>query len=114
MEGEEYMELRMFYQKLRNIEQSISEPHVVVVSLETPDGGKAGVKTEVERGAAAKLIVEGRARLASADETKEHYEAVQAATKAREAEVLTRRLSVNIVSDEELAVLRRIKGKQER
>jgi hypothetical protein len=108
------MEVRVFYQKLRSVERSINEPHVVVVSLETPDGGKAGVRTEVARADAAKLIVEGRARLASAEESKEHYDAVQTAIKAREAEASTRRLHVIIISDEELAVLRRIKGKSER
>ncbi len=34
------MDLRMFYQKLRKIEQEIADPHVVVVSHETPDGGR--------------------------------------------------------------------------
>jgi hypothetical protein len=65
------MDLRMFYQKMRNIEREISAPHVVVVSAETPDGGKAGVKTEVRRELAAKLIAEGRARLATPEETDE-------------------------------------------
>ena len=108
------MELRVFYQKMRSIEQGITEPHVVVVSLETPDGGKAGVKTEVSRAAAAKLIVEGSARLASAEESKAYHDEVQIALKAREAESMARRLSINIISDEEMSVLRKIKGKQER
>ena len=41
---------------------------MVVISLETPDGGKAGVPTEVSRRNAARLIVEGWAELANADE----------------------------------------------
>ena len=46
------MDLRVFYQKLRKIEEEIAESTVVVVSHETPDGGKAGRKAEVARGVA--------------------------------------------------------------
>ncbi len=42
---------------------------MVVVSRETPDGGKPGVKTDVPRSLAAKLIVEDQAALASPEET---------------------------------------------
>ena len=63
------MDLRAYFQKIRNIEAEIAEPYVVVVSRETPDGGKPGVKTDVPRGLAAKLIVEDQATLASAEET---------------------------------------------
>ena len=54
------MDLRLFYQKLRKIEQEISDPHVLMVSHETPDGGRAGQKSEVSRSLAAKMILEGR------------------------------------------------------
>jgi hypothetical protein len=58
------MDLRLFYQKLRKIEQEITDAHVMVVSHETSDGGRAGQKSEVSRSNAARLILEGRARLA--------------------------------------------------
>ncbi len=70
------MDLRMFYQKLRKIEQDIVDPHVVVVSQETSDGGRAGQKVEVSRSSAARLIVEGRARLATAEEATQHRAAI--------------------------------------
>ena len=41
------MDLIVFYQKLRHIESQIVDAHPVLVSHETPDGGKAGVRTEV-------------------------------------------------------------------
>jgi hypothetical protein len=63
------MDLRVYYRKLRKIEAEIPEPYVVVVSRETPDGGKPGVKTDVPRSLAAKLIVEDQATLASPEET---------------------------------------------
>jgi hypothetical protein len=62
------MDVRAYYQKIRKIEGDIPEPYVVVVSRETPDGGKPGVKTDVPRSLAAKLIVEDQAALASPEE----------------------------------------------
>ena len=71
------MDLRMFYQKMRKLEQEITAPHVVVISAETPDGGKAGVQTEVTREMAARLIVEGRARLATSEEAEEFQKSLK-------------------------------------
>lgn len=68
------MDLRMFFHKVRKLEQEITDPHVVVVSLETPDGGKAGVRTEVSRENASRMIVDGRARLASKSETADYLQ----------------------------------------
>ena len=47
------MDLRAYYRKLREVEASISEEHVVLVSLATPEGGKPGVRTEAPRAIAA-------------------------------------------------------------
>ena len=63
------MDLKKFYQKLREIEQSITDAFPVVVTNETTDGGRSGQKAEVARSTAAKMIVEGQARLADAEET---------------------------------------------
>lgn len=57
------MDLRVYYQKIRAIEAAIEEPFVTIISRETSDGGKAGVKTEVPRKLAARLIAEERAEL---------------------------------------------------
>ena len=62
------MDVRVYYQKIRKIEAEIPEPYVVVVSRETPDGGKPGVMTDVARSLAAKLMVEDQAALASPEE----------------------------------------------
>lgn len=68
------MDLRAYYQKIRKVEAEISEPYVVLVSRETPEGGKPGVKTDVPRSLAAKLIVEDQATLASPEETAQFRE----------------------------------------
>ena len=62
------MDLRNYFQKLREVESQIGDPYTIVVSVETGDGGRAGTTTEVTRALAAKMIVDGSARLATAKE----------------------------------------------
>ncbi len=100
------MDLKVFYQKLRKLEQEITEPHVVVVSHETPDGGREGRKVEVARGVAARLILEGRARLATAEETAEYRTAMEAALRAAEQRVMAEKVQVNLITDAELRAIK--------
>ena len=67
------MDVRIYFQKVRQIEAAITTPHTVVMSLETPDGGKAGVTTEVTRIMAARLVAENKARLATDEEIAVFY-----------------------------------------
>ena len=62
------MDLRVYYQKIKEVESKIADAFAVIVSLESPDGGKAGTQTEVTRSLAARMIVNGLARLATAAE----------------------------------------------
>lgn len=92
------MDVKQYYRKLREIESGISQDYVLVTSLETSDGGKAGVVSEVSREHAAKLIVEGRVTLSSDAETKAFYAKRTADKKAYEKADAARRLQVTIVS----------------
>ncbi len=67
------MDLRLYYSKIREVETTLAEPYAVVVSMATPDGGKAGVLTETARHVAAKQIAEGRARLATEEEAADFH-----------------------------------------
>ena len=100
------MDLRVFYQKLRKLEQEITDPHVVVVSYETSDGGREGRKAEVPRTVAAKLILGGRARLATAQETTEYRSAMETALHAAEQKAVAERVQVNLITDAELRAIR--------
>jgi hypothetical protein len=62
------MDLREYYRKIRRNETEISDVSVVIASRATPDGGRAGVLNEVPRSVAARLIVEEKADLATADQ----------------------------------------------
>jgi len=96
------VDLKQYFRKLREAEACITEPYPVVVSLDTADGGKAGVMTEVPRAIAARMIVEAQAVLAGEEEKelfkRERLEAKQAADKAE----LAKRVQVAIISDTDL------------
>lgn len=96
------MDLKQYFRKVREVEGALSEPYPIVVSLETSDGGKPGILSEVSRLVAAKMIIEGRALLAT-DVEKELYRDQQAAAKmnAEKAE-LARRVQVAIISESDL------------
>ncbi len=101
------MDLQIYYKKIRETEASLKDPSLVVVSLDTPDGGRGGVRTEVPRRIAARMIVEGAVRPATADEAREFYE--QNAEAKRQADQLAAasRMQFTVISPHEL---RKLKG----
>jgi hypothetical protein len=62
------MDLQLYYQKIREFAATIEEEFPVLVSRETADGGKNGTLTEVTAKLAAKMVVDGTARLAKPKE----------------------------------------------
>lgn len=96
------MDVKQYFRKLRETEASITDAYPLVMSLETGDGGKAGIITEVHRHVAAKMIVEGRAVLANEEERVSYRERQVSAQRVAERDQLARRLQVAIVTDSEL------------
>jgi len=100
------MDLKIYYQKLRQVEAGIAEGDVVTVSLETPDGGKAGVKIEVPRQTAARLIVENRARLASEEEAAAYRTEAAEAKRLADQAAAANRLQITVLSETDLRTLK--------
>jgi hypothetical protein len=100
------MDLRVFYQKLRKIEGEITDPHVVVVSHETPDGGRPGQLAEVSRSIAARLILEGRAHLATIEKTAEFRAAARQALHDAQQRQMAEKVQVNVISEADLRALK--------
>ena len=96
------MDLKQYFKKIKDVEESIKEPYPLVVSHETPDGGKAGTVVEVSRYEAAKAIVENRATLATDEQKVAYREQENARKKAVEKADLANRLQIAIVSDSDL------------
>ena len=100
------MDIRVYFKKLQEVEQSIAEPWVVVVSNDTGNGGKAGVLSEVNRQVAARLLVSGKARLATEAEV-ETFKAEQAHQLAdAEQARMAGRVQLAVLSDQELRALK--------
>jgi hypothetical protein len=91
------MDLRAYYRTVRETESHITGQYAVLVSLATPDGGKAGVLTEVARYEAAKQVTEGRARLATQSEAKAFYAAQHDAKVAADQALAASRLQFVVV-----------------
>ncbi len=96
------MDLRHYFRKIREIEATIAEPHTFVTSLETSDGGRAGIITEVPRYLAARMIVEGCATLTSDAERQQYTDQQKAARESAMRAEAARRLQVTIVSESEV------------
>jgi hypothetical protein len=100
------MDLRGYYQKIRELEAKITDEFPVVVSNGTSDGGKEGQKTETTRRLAAKMVVEGQARLATPEETAEFRAGLAEAQRLADRAAAAANLTVSVLSTAELEQLR--------
>jgi hypothetical protein len=96
------MDLRVYYRKISEVERTIEDDCVVVMSLETPGGGRSGVPTEVPRRIAATMIVERRARLASESEAQAFREEQSEARQRAEELQAARQVKVAILPQSEI------------
>ena len=105
------MDLKHYYQKIRDIEAQIADAFPLIVSKETPDGGKEGTRTEVPRRLAAKLMAEGLARLAD-DKEKAQFQALQAeAIRAAQQLAAAAKVQVTVLSNSDLERLKKAASK---
>ena len=100
------MDLRVYYQSIREMQQAIVDNFAVVVSKETPDGGKPGVKSEVPRDLAARMIVDGRARLASEEEAHEFQEWKAEAKRVADQLETASRIQLTVLTENDLRSLK--------
>jgi hypothetical protein len=94
------MDLRGYYDKVREVGKRLPEP-CVVVSLETGDGGKPGVRTEVPRRIAAQMIVSGTARAATTEEARAFQDANLEAKRAADQLAAASRMQVTVIPSSE-------------
>lgn len=99
------MDLKVYYQKLRAAEAGITDEYPVIVSKETSDGGKEGRYSEVTRAIAAKMVIEGAARLATSEEATSYREAQAAAKKTADEAAEATKVQFTVVSTAEMAKL---------
>ena len=102
------MDLRHYYERIREVEARIPEEFTVVVSLGTADGGKEGTRSEVGRRLAARMVVEGLGRLATAAEREAFHAARAAQRHAAEQLAAAQRVQLTVLSS---ADVEKLKGK---
>lgn len=100
------MDLRNYYQKIREQEATIGERFAIVASVETPDGGQPGILTEVTAKLAAKMVVEGIARLATAEEGRSFREHQAEALRDAEQAAASSKVQLTVLPTIELERLR--------
>lgn len=96
------MNLKAYYQKIREVERTLVEPYTVLVSHATPDGGRDGVFIEVPSQLAAKMIADGKGHLAATDEARAFRQKTADAKRAADDEALASKMQVTIVPTAEL------------
>ncbi len=106
------MDLRQYFRKIREAEASLAHEYPIVSSLETPDGGRAGVISEVPRAIAAKMIVEGRAAVATETEQERYRQGQIDAKAAAEKAELAKRVQVAFIAEPTSNVRAKAKSKR--
>jgi hypothetical protein len=96
------MNVKAYYQKIRELEQTLTDSFVVIVSHDTPDGGRGGLLTEVPKHLAARMIADERAHLASEDATLQFREKSADATRTAEELLLADQRHVRSMPASEL------------
>jgi hypothetical protein len=99
------MDLKAYYRKVREIEASIEEEFPVVKSLATEDGGKAGRLAEVTRAIAARMIFDGIAESASAEEIRDFRMVAEEARKNEDQRRRSAEIQFTILSEADLRSL---------
>jgi hypothetical protein len=99
------MDLRAYYRTMREIEASIEAEFPVIKSLATEDGGNAGQLTEVTRAIAARMVNDGIAELAGAEEVQEYRKRAEEARKQEEQRRRAAEIQFTILSEADLRTL---------
>jgi hypothetical protein len=99
------MNVKQYFQKVRDTEAGITERFPIIISNDTEDGGKAGIYSEVSRSVAARVVTENRARLATAEEAKTYRDAQAEDRRTAEQAVEAAKVQFTVVSVSEMAKL---------
>jgi hypothetical protein len=100
------MDLKVYYRNVRKIEEQIDGADAIIVSCETPDGGRAGVLSEVPKRMAAKLVTDGCARIASEESAMAYRERLEQIRQQALEERAANRVRVAVIPESELKAKR--------
>ena len=101
------MNLRAYYRKIREAEAAIDEKFPVVRSLATEEGGKEGHLTEVSRATAARMLTDGMAELAAAEEIRAFRARIKEARKQEQERQRASQIQFTVLSEADVRTLQR-------
>lgn len=101
------MNLRDYYREITAQEAEIEDAFVLVISLPTPNGGRAGVVSEVNRATAAKMIVDKLTRLATPEEVKKLRDDREEKQRLKDLASLQERVRMTRLAEDELRALKK-------
>ncbi len=101
------MNLKTYYQKIREITETLVEDYIVVKSIATEAGGLAGRLTEVGKATAARMLADGVAEAASAKEASAMRAAAEEARRKEEERRRAAHVQFTVVSESDLRALAR-------
>ena len=99
--------MKEYFRELAEQESAIEEAFVLVISLATGNGGRAGIPSEANRATAAKLIVEKHARLATAEEIKQLRDDREESQRRSDISLLQERVRMTRLAEDELRSLKK-------
>jgi hypothetical protein len=100
------MDLKGYYRKIRELQETLDE-FVLVKSLSTESGGRGGVLSEATCATAARMVTDGVAEIASAEEAKEYRLGTEKARKVEEERRQSSQIQFSVITDAELRSLTR-------
>ncbi len=100
------MDLKTYYQRIREVAASISGESAVIVSLATPEGGRAGLLTEAPKEVAARMVADGIAALAGEEEAARFHQERQVRLEDEERRKAAARIQVNVITEEQARAIR--------
>ena len=101
------MNLKDYYREIDVELAKIETNFVYVISLVTPNGGREGIVSEVNRETAAKMIVEQKARRMSPEEVAQMQAEREEAQRQKDLADLQDRVRMTRLAEEELVALKR-------
>ena len=101
------MNLKDYYREISAQEAAIEESIVLVISLKTPNGGRAGIASEVNRVMAAKMIVDKQVRLATPEEAKQLRDDREEKQRRKDLASLQERVRMTRLAEDELRALKK-------
>jgi ribosomal protein L9 len=100
------MDLTLYYNNIREEEARIAETFAVIVSNETADGGKAGQLTEAPKAVAARMIIQGLARLATAEQAEAFRADQEAAARQMKEQAAAAQVQFSVMPRAQLEMLK--------